>query len=125
MKIFIDTLKIEDVNQFGEVLREHCFDSTHCATMTGYHKPHECYSTFSLNPDFKFFKLLPTNPIYKKLARLSGFNESDGRLDFFAFSNNIIDIGWWWDGDGTLIISEGGKTAINNDCKCDYTWEWV
>jgi len=125
MIIQIDTQKVKDPNEFGELLRNYCFDDTPCMTMTGFHKPYGCYSTFELNHDLRFIKLSENNPIYKKLARLSGYINSDKKIEFYVYSNNHIDLGWWWDGDGTLIIQEKNKIAINTDCKCDYTWEWL
>ena len=41
------------------------------------------------------------------------------------FSDGKIHLGWYWEGDGTLIFIEGDKMAINTDCKCDYYWDWV
>jgi len=128
MIITIDTQELEDANEFGEILREYCFDDTPCMTVTGFNKPYGCYSTFELNKNLKFKQLTPNDKLYQQLAELSGYlnntNQLDG-IEFFAYSNNHIDIGWWWDGDGTLIIKEGNKVAVTSDCKCDYWWTWI
>jgi hypothetical protein len=123
MIIQIDTQKITDPNEFGEILREYCFIDKPCMTMTGFHKPYGCYSTFELKKGF--IKLSQDSSIWKKLAELSGYFNGDERGGFFVFTKGNIHIGWYWDGDGCLVIQEGNKIAVNNDCKCDYTWEWI
>lgn len=118
-----DTQELDNPNEFGELLREHCFEDTPCPTITGFHKPYGCYSTFDLKDGFE--KLSGDNKIYKRLEKLSGILNGDGRAYFHAYSNGQIHLGWWWDGDGTLIIQEGNKIAINNDCKSSYGWAWI
>jgi len=118
MKIIKDTQLMNDPNEFGEALRDYCF----VPDGVGWGN-YGCYSTFELRPEFK--KLLNNSGIRQRLSKLSGWSGSDGRVNFYCYSNGNIHLGWWWDGDGTLIIQEGNKITINNDCKCDYTWEWV
>ncbi len=37
-----------------------------------------------------------------------------------------IIIAWHWDGgDGTLVVFDGKRIAINNDCKKDSGWKWI
>ena len=121
MKFVTDTQKTDDPREFGELLREYAFSDTPCPTMTGFHKPYGCYSTFDLKPEF--VKLSLNTEVYKNLEWLSDVLRTDGRVEFYAYSNGQVHVGWWWDGDGTLIIQEGDRIAINTDCKCD-DWEW-
>jgi hypothetical protein len=123
MNIIIDTQKLTNPNDFGELLRNYCFSDKPCMTMTGFHKPYGCYSTFDLKEGFK--KLNEQDEIYKKLWVYSGIWDTDEKSRFFAYTNGQVNIGWYWDGDGTLVIQCGNKVARNDDCKCDYNWEWI
>lgn len=122
MIVTIDTQNIEDANQFGEALRNYCFiPDTYGGT-------YGCYSTFELRPEFE--KVKKSSRLGIELLSLFSNNycedyisEVKKRSQFY--SNGIIHLMWFWDGDGTLLIIEGNKKAINYDCKTDYEWEWL
>ena len=123
MIITKDTQEMTDPNEFGETLRNYCFINDAYADKFFGGRQYGCYSTFALRQEF--YSLMPNEPLYQKLRRLSGIDDTDLRANFYAFCcSDGIFLGWWWDGDGILIIGEGNKIAINDDCKCDYTWEW-
>ena len=44
-----------------------------------------------------------------------------------VYYNERLDIivAWQWDSDGTLLIKENEKAAINRDCKCSNEWNWI
>lgn len=131
MKIVLDTQKIEDANDFGEALRKYSFKEE-----TG------CYSCFDLldsfvkvkkhSKTFKFFSNILLGSVYEYVYR----NECDEkeakkllqedmkRCVVYEHRTFPVQIAWFWDGDGTLIIKEKDKIAINRDCKKDYTWSW-
>ncbi len=120
-----DTQKMEDANEFGEALRKYCFISDKYGGTYG------CYSTFELRPEFK--KIEMNSNIGKDLLLYLGLNEDgscgegDWKQTFHPslFSNGEIHLGWYWDGDGTLVIHEGNKIVYNSDCKKDYVWKWI
>ena len=120
MKIIKDTQEMTDPNEFGETLRNYCFIPDEYVYKFG-GEQYGCYSTFKLRPEFES---VTSTYIYKQLRKLSGIDETDYCNDFNCYSNGIIYLGWHWDGDGTLIIQEGNKIAINYDCKHDDSWEW-
>ena len=128
MKVIKDTQDMTDPNEFGETLREYCFINDEYADKFFGGKQYGCYSTFRLRPEF--WLLLPGDVYYDRLKRLSGYGDFYDKVKFYCYTNQRegldlpIFIGWWWDGDGTLIIKEGHQIAVNDDCKCDYTWEW-
>lgn len=133
----IDTHSISNANVFGELLRQFAFKEE-----TG------CYSCFDLEDGF--VKVSPdsesgvailtaleltsddltenltyaTTP--REQAEISArFYEDLDKAVANLWSNGTVHLGWVWDGDGTLVVIEGGRAAINTDCKKDYTWEWV
>ena len=118
MKITKDTQKMTDPNEFGETLRDYCF----IPDKYGW-GDYGCYSTFELRPEFK--QIFLPNPIYTRLWKLAGMDNIDDIITFYCYSNGTIHLGWYWDGDGTLIIQEGDKIACNDDCKKDYNWHWL
>lgn len=125
MLITKDTQQIDDPNTFGELLREYCF-------VGGY----GCYQTFDLKSEFVLVDKNST--LGKSLLAILGvseerLNSTDEWTRGFAediyrraymFSNGIVHVAWYWDGDGELVFVEGDKIAINSDCKCDYNWKW-
>lgn len=136
MIISINTDKIQDPNEFGELLRDFCFDDTPVQTLTGYHKPLGCYSTFDLKPEFVKIKKVNEEYVDELLSKWYGSPE-EGIRQFdednykqlidnlhYSYKNNIW-ITWFWDGDGDLIIECDGRCVENSDCKCDYTWSWL
>lgn len=50
----------------------------------------------------------------------------DGQA-WVTYCNGVrVEVGWWWDGDGTLIFRfPNGVILANSDCKKDYEWEWI
>lgn len=117
---------MEDPNDFGEALREYCFipDSINGGN-------YGCYSTFELRPEFRRVK--KDCKLGKLLLKHLGLNE-DGSIGegewqenmrSHLFSNGKIHLGWYWDGDGCLLIWEGNKIAYNGDCKCSSYWKWI
>lgn len=115
--IQIDTQKLEDPNVFGETLRDYCFDCP--PNQTG------CYSCFKLKTQFK--EVDRKSALGKWFIRELEQCDPDWSLgnQCSIFSDGNIWIGWFWEGDGDLIIIEGKKIARNTDCKKDYTWEWM
>ena len=115
-KIF-DSQTTDDPNIFGEILRSYCF----VENVNGEHFV-GCYSTFDLKPSFK--------PVDKKDVLWEEFfdyigRDSDPKTVQVYTDGKEITLGWYWEGDGTLVIKEKDRVAINTDCKCDYTWAWV
>lgn len=102
----INTQTTDDPNEFGEILREYCFNERY-----------GCYSCFDLIEGFKEF-----DGIY--LKELLDVYE-DESITVYCYKYGELEIAWYWDGDGTLLIKEGNRIAINSDCKKNYTWEWV
>jgi hypothetical protein len=99
-----------------------------------------CYSTFELRPEFEEVK--PFCHEFKKLfgrpysadTRETGWGDPDPwyleRMSWFKHPNGI-EVGWLWDGDGTLCFYipeleddfiDG--TLTNSDCKKDHGWEF-
>lgn len=127
-----DTQKVQDCCEFGELLRDYCF------VPDAYGGTKGCYSTFELRPEFK--EVDKKSATGKKLLKHLGYNSKGLKLskdeewlgwqkEMYGrcklFSNGNIHVGWWWDGDGTLVIIEGKRIAVNYDCKNDYEWEWL
>ena len=121
MKKIIDTQTTDDPDIFGETIREYCFDT----------KDDElgCYSCFKLRDGFVEVAKNTTlwNQMINALAIEGCLNEidEDERDKASIYANGDIAVGWYWDGDGTLVIIEGCRMAINGDCKKTYGWEWV
>ena len=117
----IDTQKTDDPNVFGEILREFIFV-----------EPVGCYSCFELT---KTFKPIPEGyDLRSQLEQVLGIHVlqevEDGEYQEYRdaahfYTNGWISVGWYWDGDGCLAIIEGKRAAVNNDCKKNYTWEFV
>jgi len=122
MKIIIDTQEMNDANEFGEALRNYAFLPK---------DQRGCYSTFALKQEFR--KIKKECKLGQLLLKHLGMNpdgsvgEGDWKEQFnpSLYSNGNIHLGWYWDGDGILVVIEGSKIAVNSDCKKDYTWEWV
>lgn len=125
MKIIKDTLLMNDASEFGEVLREYCF--VPCKINGG---DFGCYSTFDLKPEFR--KIKKNCRLGQILLKHLGLNEdgSSGEKEFlemmnpYLYSNGIVHLGWYWDGDGVLVIRENHKIAYNGDCK-HTDWKWI
>lgn len=132
MIIKLDTQKIENPDQFGELFRKICFK-----------EEMGCYSCFELTDDFN--KISSDSAEGLKLIKVLGLAEEPDSGDISPedlawmensllerlekaknnlYSNGTILIGWYWDGDGSLAIIEGNKAVVNHDCKKDYTWDW-
>jgi len=90
-----------------------------------------CYENFDVRPD-------ATQWTPEKIRSFveQEFNHLDG-VDFvvkvaegYTFNEGdlIIDVFWYWDGDGILefCVKKGQevlRAVINTDCKTDYCWE--
>ena len=131
MIITIDTNTLDSADAFGELLREYCFV-----------EPYGCYSCFDLIEEFEevsfgereFTLLLGRLPTYesheKEDSKFWGWDVREdeyiiSKAQWYYSSKNDIEIGWYWDGDGTLFIRCGNKAVENGDCKKDHYWEWV
>lgn len=133
MIITIDTQKLDDPNAFGEALRKYAFK-----------EEYGCYSCFDLQDSFVEIKppFLKTN--YKDQLDIEklynwyadhlvfdgdpvtcNYEEDLEIMKVYVDTNFNISLGWFWDGDGHLIIREGNIAAENFDCKKDYTWRWL
>lgn len=114
----------------GEVLRAWAFVGD------GY----GCYSTFDVRPEFE-----EVTPTYREFRFLFGrpydydttkatWGEPDEwyleRMVWYKHPNGI-EVGWLWDGDGTLCFYVPDikddfidGTVTNTDCKKDHGWEF-
>lgn len=114
----------------GEVLRAWAF------TGDGY----GCYSNFALRPEFE--EVTPTEREFKILFQRpcdpndlgGGWGDPDSwyikQISWFKHPNGI-EVGWIWDGDGTLCFYVPDikddfvdGTVYNTDCKKDHGWEF-
>ena len=126
----INTQELEDPNAFGEDLRDFCFIKKRA-------DDYGCYSTFDLIDDFKEAKEdFPeiVEGLIGKEKDYTDYDKSFWGVDYNymyklteVFYNERLDIivAWQWDSDGTLLIKENDKTAINKDCKCSNEWNWI
>ena len=103
MIIEVDTQKMVNANEFGEILRRFCFK-----------EEYGCYSCFDL---IDGFLQIPVPEELKKYLWEDCKNVCYVRGEIF--------VAWGWEGDGCLVIKEGNKIARNSDCKKDYLWEWA
>ena len=119
MLIMTNTQELDSACDFGEALRAYCFKPDKYGGSYG------CYSTFELHPEFK--KIRKNSKVGEYLIGLLFLDCWKKELydSIQLFTNDNVYLAWVWDGDGTLLIMEGEKKAINTDCKCDYTWEWI
>ena len=109
MHISFDTSKIKDANKFGELLREYFFTKD---------KGRGCYENFELEP---FMVRGEVTPYVQEF-----FGNCDSTVYFYANQDNLhVWYAYMWDGDGTLIVSDGERIAVNHDCKKDYRWKFV
>ena len=117
MNIIIDTSKITDSNNFGELLRDNFF-------VKG--KGYGCYGTFELIDEFAKCDSSINLHTYcdKYLPELNKEERKRVSLFFNKFQPYCFVL-WYWDGDGSLWISDGERVAFNGDCKRDYGWIWV
>jgi len=109
----IDTKNIQDPNIFGELLRHTFF------TKEGY----GCYSNFNVESNFV------RNPLPHDYYEYLGFYLADDAEDYDIYfyqdrDNPKICLAYYWDGDGTLVVSDGERIAVNDDCKKDYYWKF-
>lgn len=119
MKITIDTSKdLLDANSFGEFFRRYFFTKN---------EGRGCYANFNLEP---FMRSCEVSEWPKDLYKLLGFFEAEDMKEFDVrvYRHKINPecfCAWYWDGDGTLLVSDGTKMARNDDCKKDYTWKFI
>src|SRR3989304_189292 len=130
----VDLKTEQDPNKFGEALRGYCF--------VGNCMERGCYSTFKL---LERFEAVNYGKIYDE-AKKYIFNQyqelEDLPLHVFKLELKEEDCyienakykiaepfeiicAWSWDGDGCLYFCWNDRAVINNDCKCDYNWEWI
>jgi len=129
--------KETDPNKIGEALRHWSF--------IGRNGERGCYDTFNL-PKF-FIKLDAASRLNKHYNKFYNradsicYPDEDIKLNCFIYDQLKIEdkyfkiesikliVAWRWDGDGSLyfrLIGQGKDIEIiNNDCKKDYTWEFV
>lgn len=109
--------KIESPDAFGEIIRDYAF-------VTQNENDIGCYDTFDLR---KSFKPIPIkSELGKKMIEIM-----QAELPYDTpqlFTNGHFFVGWWWDGDGTLVVGcrhqNAYKFAVNEDCKKTYFWKW-
>jgi len=106
----IELDKTDDPNILGESIRAYAFK-----------EEYGCYSCFELEDQFKN---ITHTTLGKNFIKKFFGEESDLDGTPHVYSDGLIFVGWWWDGDGTLCVSYNKKTAINTDCKKNYNWEW-
>jgi len=106
--------RIKDANVFGECIRDIAFDST---------KGFGCYSTFDMESDFRDVQSHQSKTAKKIREIISNTDGVDSSL-IPVFSDGKLTLGWHWEGDGLLVVSDGKRIAYNNDCKKDHTWKW-
>ena len=116
MKLEIETSNIKDANEFGELLRAYFFTKN---------KGYGCYENFELEPEFVDANKAKAQ-IYESIKSLYFPFDDSSEVNIYIHKNDWnIFVAWRWDGDGTLIVSDGERVAVNFDCKKDYKWEWV
>ena len=130
----VNLLTEPDANMFGEALRQYCFVGN-CMT-TG------CYSTFDVIKCLKkvehgknfneaksqLWKYIKPTVYHFKLKEKDcwmSYDHPDTPKRMKFCEPYEIVLGWAWDGDGSLYIRFNDRAVINNDCKKDYTWEWI
>lgn len=110
-------------NSLGEILRAWAFP-----------EEYGCYSSFDVRPEF--VKVEATTREFRFLCGREfepdhGYDaEEISRIQWFKHPNGI-EMGWHWDGDGTLaffipelIEPRYSGALVNTDCKKDNCWEW-
>lgn len=112
----------QNPNIFGEFLRELFF--TKKLYKSG-DKMLGCYDNFELEKDFIVATKEAKNDINKILNIIFCEEDLPNFTIYIHKDNPKIFVAWFWDGDGSLFISDGGQVAYNGDCKKDYTWEFV
>ena len=123
MKIALDTATMKSADEFGEALRDYCF------VPNEYGQDFGCYSTFDLLPEFS--PSIPSEWIVELLIgkkpspENDDFDWGDERKRINCFSSPHCVVAWFWDGDGSLYVSDRKRAALNNDCKKSYGWKWV
>ena len=115
--IDLSHLRYEGIDRFAETLRDRAFPPE---------KGRGCYASFELAPGFApvapnsdagrrvLTCLLDGSPEYAEEARPA----AEGSLH----SDGDLHVGWYWDGDGTLVLVAGDAAFENTDCKKTYGW---
>lgn len=76
-----------------------------------------CYENFELEPFMIKGRLTPFVADF--------FGDCCSPIRFYASYNNLnLWCAWQWDGDGTLVVCDGERIAVNHDCKKNYKWNW-
>ncbi len=143
----VNTQTVDDPNTFGELLREYCFKEEYgrysCFELIDGFKPiNKCTE---LGYSMLLHLGYPTHEENKEASIKGEYwkNESKMRELFgnpylengcqlyqkpgvdFEMGSFTINIGWYWDGDGILVIQENNRIAYNSDCKTDHDWSWI
>lgn len=126
----LDAVK-ESPDAIGEILRKWAF------ARDGY----GCYSTFDVRPEFESvtpsyleFSKIMGRPYSPSKDHSYGWDDTDDeimqRMSWFKHPNGI-EMGWYWDGDGTLCFYVPeleddfyDGTVTNDDCKKSHGWEF-
>jgi len=108
MKITIDTENINAANEFGETLRKYFFTKN---------KGYGCYENFEVEPFLR--------ADYLTESQIEAyFGDIESKCYYFRGMNHEW-MAYNWDGDGTLVVSDGKRIAINHDCKKSYNWNFI
>ena len=115
---------------FGEALRQGCFDGSkgECPAAGPYNLV-EGFEPVDPRSDLGQ-KLLETLADEERMEDNDPFDVEEFLADYpgtQAYSNGLIHIAWYWDGDGTLlfVVPSENIAVINSDCKKDYGWRFV
>lgn len=121
----------ESPDAIGEILRKWAFVGNGLG----------CYSNFDVNPEFErvthsfleFLKIMGRPYAPSKKDSYGWFDSDDEimkRMEWYRHPNGI-EMGYYWDGDGTLCFyvpelkdDYYDGTITNTDCKKCYGWEF-
>lgn len=130
VKEYIEAIK-ESPDALGEILRRWAFVG----------EGFGCYSNFDIRPEFERvhtsyleFSKMMGRPYSPPDSHSYGWGDTDDemmeRMEWFKHPNGI-EMGWYWDGDGTLCFyvpelkdDYYDGTVYNTDCKKSSGWEF-
>ena len=122
MKIIIDTTEIDSPDEFGELLRKYVIKDID----NGF----PFYSNFELKDSAK--RQSPNSPFYKFVESHMKYTSLNGEeiiesYDSYSVMHYVdgVFVACHWDGDGTLIVSDGNRAVVNYDCKKELGWTWI
>lgn len=126
----LDAIK-ESPDAMGEILRKWAFVG----------KGYGCYSNFDVRPEFERvavrfdeFRKIMGRPYKSPTDHSYGWSDTDDeimeRMTWYKHPTGI-EVGWYWDGDGTLCFyvpeledDYYDGTLTNSDCKKSTGWEF-